>query len=143
MWGQINYNQYPFPLMQQQMQQQMQQNIPQIPMQYQQQDLRMTVAQVPTIEHVEQVQMAPNDRKIILVQNDPDVMAIRVADNAGFVSTEYRRSKVFSPKSDSQQIQYAPYQTVEKLREEIEELKKLVGGINGAKSTPKSFSGSE
>lgn len=146
MWGTMNYNQYPFSSIQQQMQQQnsfVPQAVMQTSMQYQTQEPRITVAQVPTIEHVEQVQMSPNDRKIILIQNDPDVMAIRVADNAGFVSTEYRRSKVFDPKSNSQQVQYAPYQTVEKLREEIEELKKLVGGINGAKSTPKSFSGSE
>lgn len=146
MWGTMNYNQNPFSSIQQQMQQQnsfVPQAVMQPSMQYQTQEPRITVAQVPTIEHVEQVQMSPNDRKIILIQNDPDVMAIRVADNAGFVSTEYRRSKVFDPKSNSQQVQYAPYQTVEKLREEIEEIKRLVGGIKGAKSTPKSSSGSE
>lgn len=137
MWGQINYNQYPFPLMQQQMQQQMQQNIPQIPMQYQQQDLRMTVAQVPTIEHVEQVQMAPNDKKIVLIQNNPDVMAIRIADGAGFVSTEYRRSQIFDPKLEAPKIQYAQYHELEKLQKDVEELKKIIGGIKNAKPSSK------
>lgn len=115
----------------------MPQNMMQSPVQYQPQEPRITVAQVPTIEHVEQVQMAPNDRKIVLIQNNPDVMAIRVADNAGFVSTEYRRSQIFDPKSETPQVQYAPYQAVAKLQKEVEELKKAIGGVKDAKPASK------
>lgn len=111
--------------------------MPQNIMQHQPQEPRITVAQVPTIEHVEQVQMAPNDRKIVLIQNNPDVMAIRVADNAGFVSTEYRKSQIFDPKSETSQVQYAPYQAVAKLQKEVEELKKAIGGVKDAKPASK------
>lgn len=90
----------------------------------------ITVVQVPTIEHVEQVQMFPSERKIVLVQNNPDFMAIRVADNAGFVNTEYRMTQVFDPKStqQQQQVQYAPMDAVMQLKKELDDLKKSLEG---------------
>ena len=94
----------------------------------------ITVVQVPTVDHVEQVQMLPGERKIVLVQNNPDFMAIRVADNAGFVSTEYRMTQVFDPKSTQQQVQYAPMETVMQLKNELDEIKKALEGKD-AKST--------
>lgn len=112
------YNPYAFNpynqqyLMQQQQMQQMQQVQPEskVP--------GITVVQVPTIDHVEQIQMLPGERKIVLVQNNPDFLAIRVADNAGFVNTEYRMSQVFDPKAaqQQQQVQYAPLDSVVQLK---------------------------
>lgn len=114
---------------------------PSQPMQYQQEN-RISVARVPTIDHVEQVQMAPGEMKIVLIQNNPDVLAIRVADTAGFVSTEYRTSQVFDPKAGSQ-MQFASYQDVAKLKREVEEIKNAIGGLNDAKPTVKSVIGAE
>ena len=101
------------------------------------------VAQVPTVEHVEQVQMNPGDRKIVLVQNNPDFIAIRVADNAGFVSTEYRMSHVVDPKTLQAQPQYAPVQAVLELKNEIDEIKKSLGGVINAKPNPQPVNGAE
>lgn len=102
----------------------------------------ITVVQVPTVDHVEQVQMLPGERKIVLVQNNPDFMAIRVADNAGFVSTEYRMTQVFDPKSTQQQVQYAPMETVMQLKNELDEIKKALEGKD-AKSTSRNTARSE
>lgn len=102
----------------------------------------ITVVQVPTIDHVEQVQMFPGERKIVLVQNNPDFMAIRVADNAGFVNTEYRITQVFDPKSTQQQVQYAPMETVVQLKNELDEIKKALEGKD-AKSTSRNAARSE
>ncbi len=102
----------------------------------------ITVVQVPTVDHVEQVQMLPGERKIVLVQNNPDFMAIRVADNAGFVSTEYRMTQVFNPKSTQQQVQYAPMETVVQLKNELDEIKKALEGKD-AKSTSRNAARSE
>lgn len=57
------------------------------------------LAIVPTINDVERVQMTPGERKVVLIQNSPNIHAIRAADAAGFVATEYRESKVIDPKS--------------------------------------------
>lgn len=43
---------------------------------------------VQTRQQVEQVQLQPGFRKIIMVQNEP-VIAMRVADNMGLVTTDY------------------------------------------------------
>lgn len=107
------------------------------------QQASITVAQVPTIDHVEQVQMSPGDRKIVLVQNNPDFLAIRVADNAGFVTTEYRTSQVIDPKTMNSQMQYAPVQAVVELKQEVDRLRKMVEGKPNAKSNSKSSAGAE
>lgn len=138
------YNPYAFNpynqqyLMQQQQMQQMQQVQPEskVP--------GIAVVQVPTIDHVEQVGMLPGDRKIVLVQNNPDFLAIRVADNAGFVNTEYRMSQVFDPKAaqQQQQVQYAPLDSVVQLKKELDDLKKMMEGKD-AKSTSRNAARSE
>lgn len=138
------YNPYAFNpynqqyLMQQQQMQQMQQVQPEskVP--------GITVVQVPTIDHVEQIQMLPGERKIVLVQNNPDFLAIRVADNAGFVNTEYRMSQVFDPKAaqQQQQVQYAPLDSVVQLKKELDDLKKMMEGKD-AKSTSRNAARSE
>nr|DAL43859.1 MAG TPA_asm: hypothetical protein [Caudoviricetes sp.] len=141
------YNPYAFNpynqqyLMQQQQMQQIQQ------MQQSQPESKVpgiTVVQVPTIDHVEQIQMLPGERKIVLVQNNPDFLAIRVADNAGFVNTEYRMSQVFDPKAaqQQQQVQYAPLDSVVQLKKELDDLKKMMEGKD-AKSISRNAARSE
>lgn len=125
----------PYIMQQQQQAQQMAQN-PQM-----QQGVRVsgiTVVQVPTIEQVEQIQMLPGERKIVFVQNDPDFLAIRVSDNAGFVRTEYRRSTVYDPKAaqQMQQAQYATAESVDTLRQEIEAMKQMIGGKRNDTAKP-------
>ena len=102
----------------------------------------ISVAIVPSIEQVEQVQMLPNERKIILLQNNPDFLAIRVADQAGFVKTEYRKSQVFDPKSTSEerQVQYAPIQAVVELKQKIDDLEKRISVKNANSNAKKQFS---
>lgn len=135
------YNPYAFnPYNQQYLmqQQQMQQMQPEAKVQ------GITVVHVPTIDHVEQVGMLPGDRKIVLIQNNPDVMAIRVADNAGFVNTEYRKSQVFDPKAaqQQQQVQYAPLDSVVDINNRLEKIEKMMEGKD-AKSTSRNAARSE
>lgn len=96
------------------------------------QETKITVAQVPTIEQVERVQMLPGEIKIVLVQNNPDFLAIRAADNAGFVTTQYRTSTIIDPKTMQSQAQYASVQSVAELKNEINEIKKALGGALNA-----------
>lgn len=56
----------------------------------------MEVVPVQTIQQVEQVQVQPGQRKMILVQNEP-VVAARSADNMGLVTTEYYQLTKFDP----------------------------------------------
>lgn len=56
------------------------------------------VVPVQTLQQVEQVQVQPGTRKLIMVQNEP-VVAMRVADNMGLVTTDYYQLQKFSPSS--------------------------------------------
>lgn len=56
----------------------------------------MEVVPVPSIQQVEQVQVQPGQRKMVLVQNEP-VIASRSADNMGLVTTDYYRLEKFVP----------------------------------------------
>lgn len=112
----------------------------------------ITVVQVPTIDHVDQVQMMPGDRKIVLVQNAP-VIAIRIADQMGLVQTEYRHTEPFDPRqpqpqpvqSIPAQSEYVPMAEFEHLKSEIteirEELKYIKGGSNNGKPSKQPVSG--
>ena len=100
----------------------------------------ITVAQVPTIEHVDQVQMMPGDRKIILVQNAP-VIAIKIADQMGLVQTEYRHTEPFDPhqtQTPSAQPQYATLSEFEQLKSEIVNLRSELNAIKGGSTNGKS-----
>ena len=61
-----------------------------------QQNTGMEVVPVPSIQQVEQVQVQPGQRKMVLVQNEP-VIASRSADNMGLVTTDYYRLEKFVP----------------------------------------------
>ena len=100
----------------------------------------ITVTSVPTMDHVEQVQMLPGEKKIILVQNAP-VMAIRIADQMGLVQTEYRKTEPFDPHAQQQQQQaqeYAPLAVVQSMQEQIQILSEELNNIKGVSSRGKS-----
>lgn len=95
----------------------------------------ITVAQVATVDQVEQVQMMPGDRKIILVQNAP-IIAIRIADQMGLVQTEYRRTEVFDPRTQQQKPaqEYAPMALVLQMQEQLQAITgelSSMKGVNG------------
>lgn len=106
----------------------------------------ITVGQVATIEQVEQVQLMPGEKKIILVQNAP-IMAIRIADQMGLVQTEYRKLEAFDPrKAQPAQTEYAPLAEVEQLKSQMKqlynELNAIKGGSNNGKPSKQPVPGS-
>lgn len=54
------------------------------------------VVPVQMLQQVEQVQVQPGGRKLVMVQNEP-VIAMRAADNMGLVTTDYYQLVKFSP----------------------------------------------
>jgi len=99
----------------------------------------ITVGQVATIEQVEQVQLMPGEKKIILVQNAP-IMAIRIADQMGLVQTEYRKLEAFDPRqAQPAQTEYAPLSEVEQLKTQMNQLYNELKEIKGGASNGKPF----
>lgn len=96
---------------------------------------QISVAFVPTISEVERVEMRPGERKIVLVQNDPNFLAIRVADMAGFTQTEYRTSQPFDPKTTQGTPQLVPADMVQALNERMTALESKLEEFVNAKST--------
>lgn len=88
----------------------------------------MEVVPVSLIQQVEQVQVQPGQRKMVLVQNEP-VIASRSADNMGLVTTEYYRLEKFIPGA-SVAPQAGDYVTRQEFNAFIESLK--VGKKEGA-----------
>lgn len=78
----------------------------------------MEVIPVQTIQQVEQVQVQPGQRKMVLVQNEP-VIAARSADNMGLVSTDYFHLERFDPKAAVPAAPAANYVTPEQLEERL------------------------
>lgn len=74
----------------------------------------MEVIPVQTIQQVEQVQVQPGQRKMVLVQNEP-IIANRTADSMGLVTTDYFRLERFDPNA----IPAQNYVTVEQLEERL------------------------
>lgn len=54
------------------------------------------VVPVQMLQQVEQVQVQPGGRKLVMVQNEP-VISMRAADNMGLVTTDYYQLVKFSP----------------------------------------------
>ena len=97
----------------------------------------ITVGQVATIEQVEQVQLMPGEKKIILVQNAP-IMAIRIADQMGLVQTEYRKLEAFDPRqAQPAQTEYAPLPEVEQLKVQMQQLYNELNAIKGGSDNGK------
>lgn len=81
----------------------------------------MDVAQVQTIQQVEQVGLQPGQRKIVMVQNEP-VVALRVADPiSGLVDTKYYNLVEIDPRAMRGQPS-ANYVTAEQLESRLSEL---------------------
>ncbi len=99
-------------------------------------------AQVATIEQVEQVQMSPGERKIIIVQNQP-VVAMRTADNMGLVDTRFFQLVDYNPHAQKTAIQgeFAPLALVQEMQTQItalsEQITAMKGAVNNAKSSSK------
>lgn len=83
----------------------------------------MEVVPVPTIQQVDQVQLQPGQRKLVMVQNEP-VIAARYADNMGLVTTEFYRLEKYDPHA----VQGEPVEYV--TRKEFEE---FVAGLKPKK----------
>ena len=80
----------------------------------------MSISYVQTIQQVEQVQVQPNQRRLILVQNEP-VVAMRVADGMGLTTTQYYKLTKFNPSADVVNIvnESGKYVTEEQLEERL------------------------
>ena len=88
----------------------------------------MDIAYVQNMNQVEQVQVLPGSRKLIMVQNDP-VVALRVADNMGLVTTDYYKLVKFSP-SDNDVTEKSDVSDKYVTQEQLEaRLNKLVESI--------------
>lgn len=93
----------------------MAQNTPQAPQNAPQ---GMEIIPVQTIQQVEQVQVQPGQRKMVLVQNEP-IIANRTADNMGLVSTDYFHLERFDPKAAVPVAPAVTYVTPEQLEERL------------------------
>lgn len=78
----------------------------------------MEVIPVQTVQQVEQVQVQPGQRKMVLVQNEP-IIANRTADSMGLVTTDYFRLERFDPNAIPAQAPAQNYVTVEQLEERL------------------------
>lgn len=78
----------------------------------------MEVIPVQTIQQVEQVQVQPGQRKMVLVQNEP-IIANRTADSMGLVTTDYFRLERFDPNAITAQAPAQNYVTAEQLEERL------------------------
>ena len=128
-YGFNSFNPYAFNAQQMppQMSQQMQQmNNAQQTMTSAQND--MSISYVQTIQQVEQVQVQPNQRRLILVQNEP-VVAMRVADGMGLTTTEYYKLTKFNPAATEAQQEERHYVTEEQLENR---LKALLDDLKGS-----------
>lgn len=102
----------------------------------------LNAAQVATIDQVEQVQMSPGERKIIIVQNQP-VVAMRTADNMGLVNTRFFQLVDYNPHAQKTAVQgeFAPLAVVQEMQAQITELSEQIttmkGALNNAKSASK------
>ena len=56
----------------------------------------LDIVTVQTVQQVDQVQVNPTQRRLVMVQNEP-VVAMRSADNMGIVTTEYYQLVKFDP----------------------------------------------
>ena len=81
-----------------------------------------SVYQVSTVKQVEQVQITPGSKGLVMVQNE-SVIAMRVADNMGVTQTEYYKIEKFDP-SQKQNQANADYLTRAEFNEFVASLSK-------------------
>ena len=94
----FNMYDYNNPYMQQFPQMQQMTQIPQMQQQKPQNTASagVDILYVPDIRSVDNVQILPMQKKLVMVQNEP-VIAMRVSDSMGLVTTDYYRLEKFDP----------------------------------------------
>jgi hypothetical protein len=80
---------------------------------------------VQTIAQVEQVSLQPGQRKMVMVQNEP-IIAARVADQMGLVTTEYYQLQKYTPNSGGT-VDASDYITRKEFEDFVASLKTEVG----------------
>lgn len=81
----------------------------------------LDIVTVQTIQQVEQIQINPCQRRLVMVQNEP-VVAMRTADNMGIATTEYYRLEKFNPTDTIQRPSENDYITKEQLEARLSEM---------------------
>lgn len=87
----------------------------------------INVIQVATMQQVEQAQIAPGSKTLVLVQSDP-VIAMRTADNMGITTTDYYQISKFDPRAAQAQPTQA-YVTRAEFNAFVEQINKISGGV--------------
>ena len=87
----------------------------------------LDIVTVQNVGQVEQVQINPGQRRLVMVQNEP-VVAMRVADNMGLASTEYYQLVKFDPtaRTNVQAVDGNKYITEEQLEARLRELMETI-----------------
>lgn len=75
---------------------------------------------VQTVDQVEQVQVQPGQRRIVMVQNEP-VIAARIADNMGLVTTQYYQLTPYDPHAVTSIVPAQNYITEEQFDQRLEQ----------------------
>lgn len=88
---------------------------------------------VQTVDQVEQVQVQPGQRRIVMVQNEP-VIAARIADNMGLVTTQYYQLTPYDPHAVSSTATAQNYITEEQFDQRLE--KRLASFAESLKADP-------
>lgn len=88
---------------------------------------------VQTVDQVEQVQVQPGQRRIVMVQNEP-VIAARIADNMGLVTTQYYQLTPYDPHTVSSSAPAQNYITEEQFDQRLEQ--RLASFAESLKSDP-------
>lgn len=88
---------------------------------------------VQTVDQVEQVQVQPGQRRIVMVQNEP-VIAARIADNMGLVTTQYYQLTPYDPHVVAQSVPEQKYITEEQFDQRLE--KRLASFSESLKTEP-------
>lgn len=91
------------------------------------------VLQVATIKQVEQAQVQPGGKALVLVANEP-VIAMRTADNMGITSTDYYHIEKFDPEAQMP-AQSANWVTHEELQQALaQQMKNFVDSLKPKKT---------
>ena len=87
----------------------------------------LDIVTVQNVGQVEQVQINPGQRRLVMVQNEP-VVAMRTADNMGLASTEYYQLVKFDPtaRTNVQAVDGNKYITEERLEARLRELMETI-----------------
>lgn len=136
MFNMYDYNNPYIQQMQQMQQFQQMPQIPQIPQMQQpkQQNTASTgidILYVPDLRSVDNVQILPMQKKLVMVQNEP-VIAMRVSDSMGLVTTDYYRLEKFDPGKSvgSSPENTVDYITKDQLEARLSEMFEQISAMN-------------